>query len=90
MSWDKPTNIQPILIQGIDDYIKTRERWTILKDFFKDKNIEYYEINSVNGNILSKLINLIYLLDYSTIYRAVISEIDPSPVKSIDFVKGKI
>jgi len=90
VSWDKPTNIQPILIQGIDDYIKTRERWTILKDFFKDKNIEYYEINSVNGNILSKLINLIYLLDYSTIYRAVISEIDPSPVNAIDFVKNRL
>ena len=90
VSWDKPSSIKPILIQGDDDYIKTKERWIILKKFFEGKNIDYKEIHSVNGSILSKLINLIYLLDYSTIYRAVFSEIDPTPVDPIDFVKSKL
>jgi len=90
VSWDRPSNIRPILIQGNDDYIKTKERWKILKEFFKVKNIKYKEIHSVEGSMLSKLINLIYLLDYSTIYRAVLSEIDPTPVGPIDFVKGKL
>ena len=45
---------------------------------------------SVNGNIISKIINMIYLLDYSTIYKSVLDEVDPSPVKSIDFVKSKL
>ena len=48
------------------------------------------KINSVEGNILSKIINLTYLLDYSTIYTAVLSKIDPSPVKSIDYIKSKL
>jgi glucose/mannose-6-phosphate isomerase len=90
VSWDKPSKIQPILIQGVDDYIKTKEREEILKKFFDIKNIEYKEIHSINGNILSKVINLIYLLDYSSIYKAVLSNIDPTPVIPIDFVKKKL
>ena len=90
VSWDRKTDVKPILIQGTDDYIKTRERWNILKEFFNIKNINYIEINSVNGNIFSKLINLIYLLDYSTIYRAILSHTDPTPVTSIEFIKKKL
>lgn len=90
VSWSKPSSVKPILIQGEDDYIKTKERWIILKEFFEEKNIEYKEIHTVNGNILSKLINLIYLLDYSTIYKAVLLEIDPTPIETIDFVKSKL
>ena len=90
VSWDKPSIVKPILIQGTDDYIKTKERWKILKEFFEGKNINYKEIHSVKGSILSKLINLIYLLDYTTIYRATLSKIDPTSVDSIDFIKGKL
>lgn len=85
--WEKPSVVKPILIEGQDDYIKTKERWEILKEYFEKNKIEYREVLSVKGGILSKLINLIYLLDYSTIYYAVISGIDPSPIKSTDYVK---
>jgi glucose/mannose-6-phosphate isomerase len=87
VSWERSTGIQPILIEGQDDHSKTKQRWQILEKYFKQNNIEYKKIISVNGSILSKLINLIYLLDYSTIYKAVLDNIDPTPVKSIDFIK---
>ena len=90
VSWENPSSVQPILIQGEDDYIKTKERWIIIKEFFEQNKIDYKEIFSVKGSILSKLINMIYLLDYSSIYLAAILGIDPSPVKSIDFVKSKL
>lgn len=90
VAWERPSNIQPFLLQGEDDFIKTKERWKILKEYFQEKNIKYNEIHSLKGNILTKLICLIYLLDYSTIYRAVISKIDPSPIQSIDFVKQRL
>ena len=78
------------MIEGQDDYIKTKERWTILKQYFDENNIDYKEIFSAKGSILSKLINLIYQLDFASIYKAIFSEVDPSPVKSIDFVKNKL
>ena len=90
VSWEKPSSIQPILLQGDEDYFKTKERWKILKLFFDENNIKYKEIHSVKGNILSKLIHLIYLLDYVSIYHAILSQTDPAPVKPIDFIKNRI
>ena len=90
VAWEKPSIIQPILLRGYDDYVKTRERFEIIKEFFIKNNIEFKEINSVSGNILTKLITLTYLLDYASIYRAILSGIDPTPVSSINFVKSMI
>jgi len=90
VSWEKPSNAQPILIEGEDDYVKTKERWAIVKEYFESREIKYREVFSAKGSILTKLIDLIYLLDYSTIYKAVLSEIDPSPIDSIDYIKKKL
>ena len=90
VSWEKKSNILPILIRGNEDNIKTKQRYEILKEFLNKNGVEYKEIVSVDGNILSKIINLIYLLDYASIYNAVINNTDPSPVKSIEFIKKRI
>jgi len=90
VSWERPSVVQPILVQGQDDYIKTKERFDIIKEFFMEKDIDFKEIHSVSGNILTKTISLMYMLDYTTIYRAVLSKIDPSPVSSIDYIKNKL
>jgi glucose/mannose-6-phosphate isomerase len=90
VAWEKRSKIKPILIIGKDDYIKTKERWTIVKEFFELNKIQYTEVHSSNGSILTKLVNLIYLLDYSSIYFAVLSKTDPTPVKPIDFIKSRI
>jgi len=90
VAWEKESQVFPILLQGDDDNIKTKQRWEVLKIYFDINKIEYKEIFSIKGNILSKLIHLIYLLDYTSIYKAVISKIDPTPVKSIDFIKSRL
>jgi len=89
VSWEKESNVKPILIQGKDDYIKTKERWNIIKEYFYQNKIDYREVISIEGSILSKLINLIYILDYCSIYKAILTEIDPTPVKSINFIKER-
>jgi glucose/mannose-6-phosphate isomerase len=90
VSWERPSIVQPILLQGHDDYVKTKERFSIIKEFFIENNIDYKEINSISGNILTKTICLIYILDYVSIYRAVLLKIDPTPVRSIDHIKKKL
>ena len=90
VSWESKSVVKPILIQGTEDYIKTKERWIILKDYFKINDIDFWEIHSIQGSVLSKIINLIYLLDYSSIYRSILDGTDPHPVKSIDFIKERL
>ena len=90
VAWEKSSKVQPILLRGTDDNIKTKERWEIFKEYFKKNGIECKEIVSVKGNIISKIVNLIYLLDYTSIYRAIIMKNDPTPVNSIDFIKSRL
>ena len=90
VSWENPSSMVPILIEGKDDHIKTKDRWRILREYFETNNIEYKEILTVDGNILSKIMCLIYMLDYSTIYYSVRLGVNPSPIRSIDFIKERL
>jgi glucose/mannose-6-phosphate isomerase len=87
VSWERLSEIIPILIEGKDDHLKTKHRWKIIKKYFKKNNIEFKEIISLKGNIITKLVCLIYILDYATIYKAILLKTDPNPVRSIDFIK---
>lgn len=90
MSWESKNDVTPILLQGIDDYFKTIERWKIIEEFFVSNMKEYHVVKSLDGSILSKITNLIYLLDYSSIYSAILNNTDPSPVNAIDYVKSQL
>jgi len=90
VSWERPSDMIPVMIEGTDDHTKTKERWEILRQYFDENQIKYKEIFTVDGGILSKIVCLIYLLDYATIYHAIRLGIDPSPIKSIDFIKKRL
>ena len=90
VSWERPSDMVPIMIEGTNDHIKTKERLIILRHYFEENNIIYKEVSSIGGGILSKIMCLIYLLDYSTLYYAARLGIDPSPIKSIDFIKRRL
>ena len=90
VAWERKTSIQPILIQGEDDNVRTKERWKIFEKYFLKNNINYKIIKSEKGDIITKLINLIYVLDYSSIYLSILKEVDPSPVESIEFIKKQL
>ena len=64
--------------------------WKVSNAFEYSVAGKYKEIFSPNGNVLSKITSLIYLLDYVSIYKAIISNIDPTPVKEIDFIKKRL
>ncbi len=82
--------VRPVLVRGAQDYEKTQQRWEILKELFEKKGIKYKEVFSPPGSILAKLIGLIYLFDYCSIYRAALDGTDPTPVEAINFVKKRL
>ncbi len=90
VAWEKNSSMNPILIKGYDDHTKTKERWGIIEEFFQNNGINYKQIESMQGNILTKLITLIYILDYASIYFAINNGIDPTPIRPIDFVKDRL
>ena len=89
VAWEQSSTSKPIFIRGKNDHPQTKRRWDILKEYFNDRNISYKEVISEEDSIFSKLINLIYILDYTSIYKAILLKTDPTPVRSIDFVKER-
>ena len=87
VAWEKNSNVFPIIVKGKDDYAKTKKLWTFVEGYFKEHKINNVIIQSLDGSILTKLICLIYLFDYASIYAAIHSKIDPTPVKSIEYFK---
>lgn len=90
VAWEKKSTMQPILLQGPDDYITTKQRWKVIKKYFTKNKIKFLEVKSAKGDILTKLVGLNYFLDYTTFYHAVLNKIDPSPIKSIDYIKDNL
>jgi glucose/mannose-6-phosphate isomerase len=90
MAWEKPSSVKPILLRGKDDSDKTKQRLDIFSEYFKKNNIEFKQITSIEGNIISKIVNLIYVLDYASIYIAIERKTNPTPVNSISFIKSKL
>jgi glucose/mannose-6-phosphate isomerase len=88
VAWEKNSNVFPIIVKGEDDYEKTKKLWNFVERYFKENKINYVTIQSLNGSIITKLICLIYLLDYTSIYAAIYSETDPTPVKPINYFKN--
>jgi glucose/mannose-6-phosphate isomerase len=87
VAWEKKSNVIPIIIRGPNDYEKTQVLQTTLEKYFKEYEINFLTINSISGSILTKLTYLIYLCDYASIYAAVLSKSDPTPVNSINYFK---
>jgi len=87
VAWMKKADVTPIIISGPDDYYKTKKIMEKCKIFLNKLNIDYYQINTVEGSILTKLIYLIYLCDYASIYTSILTETDPSPVEPIKYFK---
>ena len=90
VAWEKESFVEPILIEGKDDYQKTKERWSILKQYFSFKNIKFNEVFVNSNSILSKIVYLIYFLDFVSIYKAIMLKQNPTPVESIDYIKKRL
>ena len=89
VAWESDTTARPVLVQGPDDNPLTKERWRVFEEYFDSRAIPYRAVRAVDGHILTKLVNLVYLLDYASLYLAGIRGVDPTPVRSIDFVKER-
>lgn len=90
VGWESESDARPVMIRGADDGPTTRERWKVMSEYFAGRSIEFREVDSPSGSLLTKLVGLIYLLDYASVYLALLRGADPAPVESIDYVKSRV
>jgi glucose/mannose-6-phosphate isomerase len=65
-------------------------RYQATSELLKQSGISHETIDSQGKGELSQMMNLIYLGDWVSYYLAILNEIDPTPVKAIDYLKKRL
>jgi glucose/mannose-6-phosphate isomerase len=59
-------------------------------DLLKQSGISHETIDSRGESELSQMMGLTYLGDWVSYYLAILNEIDPTPIKAIDYLKKRL
>jgi glucose/mannose-6-phosphate isomerase len=70
------------------DEIIVRDRFDNVRSLFTKIVQPLMEINITDKDLISAIVSAIYVLDYATIYMALLRSVDPSPTPAIDILKG--
>ena len=82
------TSSKVLLLKWNNDDAFVRERFIKSKVFFTDIKQPFMEMVGYYDDLLNAIISSIYVLDLSTIYMAIMKNIDPSSTPAIDLMKG--
>jgi len=65
-------------------------RYQVTGELLEQNSIGYQVVDSQGGDALSQMMNLIFLGDWVSYYLSILHQTDPSPVKTIDYLKKRL
>ncbi len=69
---------------------RTLIRYQVTCELLKQNGIGYEIVDSQGEHQLSQMMSLIFLGDWVSYYLAILNEVDPTPVKAIDYLKKRL
>lgn len=82
--------IVAIILKDHQDHPQIKKRMEIVKGIFQKKGVKVIELESEGENLLSRIFSLIQLGDFVSFYLAILNQVDPTPVKLIDYLKSEL
>ncbi|MBI3195606.1 MAG: bifunctional phosphoglucose/phosphomannose isomerase [Ignavibacteriae bacterium] len=79
-----------LFLRDKEDHARVQLRMKIMKDVVGKYCPNVLEVWSEGDSPLSRMFSLIYLGDWTSFYLAMLNEVDPTPVKVIDYLKGEL
>jgi len=79
-----------VMLKDQEDHPQIKRRMEIVKGMIREKGVETIEVQSQGKNLLSRIFSLIQLGDFVSFYLAILNQVDPTPVKPIDYLKSKL
>lgn len=79
-----------ILLRSPNEPLEIKVRFEVLKEILSKKTDNIHEIYGKGETKLAKMLSTIYFGDYLSYYLAILSKIDPTPVKTISFLKEEL
>lgn len=79
-----------VLLRDADERPENHKRAEILKEMLAEYNLPFAEILPWGKSRLGRLLAQVHLGDYVSLYLALLNEVDPTPVKPIEWFKARM
>lgn len=94
VGWEFPKELlkdfKVIMLDDPNDHPRTRQRIEISKRIIEESGAEIIELKREDSSFLARLFSLIYIGDFTSYYLALLNNIDPTPVKRVDYLKAEL
>jgi glucose/mannose-6-phosphate isomerase len=65
-------------------------RYQVTIELLQQSGVNYQIVDSAGDDDLSRMMSLVYLGDWVSYYLAILNQVDPTPVKTIDYLKERL
>lgn len=79
-----------VILKDREDHKKIQSRMKIVRQILESRNVTVLEVESSGATLLSRILSLVHLGDWTSFYLAVLNQVDPTPVEVIDFLKDSL
>lgn len=79
-----------ILLRGTEEPEAIRRRIEVSKELMHKQSVKTFELRSQGKSTMARMLSLVHIGDFTSIYLAILRGIDPTPVKTISTLKKKI
>ena len=94
VGWEKAGELakcfSAILIRDKDEPVEIRSRIEITKELMNQEGLRLFEVHAQGKSPLAKMLSTILIGDFTSIYLAVLRGVDPTPVKTINYLKDTL
>lgn len=70
-----------------DEHPRVQKRFEVLTEILREKGVQVHSVEAAGDDRLSRMFSLIVLGDWVSFYLAMLTEVDPTPIPSIDRLK---
>jgi glucose/mannose-6-phosphate isomerase len=83
-------NVGVVLLRDKGDHPQVQRRFDLTREIINGKPGTLQEVWSRGESVLARVLSIILLGDFVSLYLALLNDIDPSPVQVIDYLKQKL
>jgi len=94
VGWSFPKGLlkdfKVVILRDKNDHPRTQKRIEVSKIIIKESGAEVFEFERKEQDSLARLFSLIYIGDFASFYLAILNNIDPTPVKRVEYLKAQL
>jgi glucose/mannose-6-phosphate isomerase len=79
-----------ILVRDDNETVAIKRRIEVTKELMHKESLKIYEVMAKGKSTMTKMASVICIGDFTSVYLAVLRGIDPTPVKTISFLKERL